>query len=107
MRNICQADGMWPVPTMAPLWYLEHEQQNREQSQGKTYYTASQTPYLYHRLIISQVCYTGSTDLSRCYIGQWSTNGIFYDQSRLLIVERWNPGQFVRHLSFHSREKHI
>ena len=80
--------GRWYVAGSndGTAWYLEHAQQTREQSEGKTYYTGSQTPYLYHRLIISQVCYTGSTDLSRCYIGQWSTNGIFYDQSRLLSL---------------------
>jgi hypothetical protein len=89
--------GTWYVAGSndGTTWFLEHAQQTRVQSQGKTYYTESQDPYLYHRLIISEVCYITSTDLSRCFIGQWKTNGIFYDQTRLISMNDGTLGNSI------------
>ena len=86
--------GSWYVAgsNNGTTWYLEDEQQTRVQPLGKTFYTNLQTPYLYHRLIISQVCFTNSTDLSRCYIGKWNMNGIFYDQSRVISLNDGTKG---------------
>jgi hypothetical protein len=86
--------GSWLVvgSNDGTTWYLEDARLDRTQSSGKTYTTGSKTPYLYHRLIITQVCYVDSSELSRCYIGQWKTNGVFYDQSRLLSLNDGTSG---------------
>ena len=72
-------------------WFLEDTENVRGSyaySPGSTIFASNPTfvPYLYHRLIISQVGIFADAGLAQGFVGRWEINGLFYDQTGLLSL---------------------